>query len=212
MGVEMALEEIPDIIITDVMMPEKDGYQVCHELKSNERTNHIPIVMLTAKADADSRIEGIRKGADAYLAKPFNKEELIIRLEKLLELRRTLQVRYTSGEPVEVASPTQDQDTFIIKLNGFINEHMGDSDFSIAAVCREMAMSRSTLHKKVKALTGRPISLYIRLLRVQRGKHLLETSQMNVSEVAYDVGFADPQYFSKCFSDEYGRPPSAFQA
>ena len=125
--------------------------------------------MLTAKADADSRIEGIRKGADAYLAKPFNKEELIIRLEKLLECVAPFRFATTSGKPVEVASPTQDQDTFIIKLNTFINEHMGDTDFSIAAVCREMAMSRSTLHKKVKALTGRSISLYIRLLRVQRG-------------------------------------------
>lgn len=210
-GIDTALEMIPDIVITDVMMPEKDGFQVCDELKSNERTNHIPIVMLTAKADADSRIEGLRTGADAYLAKPFNKEELLIRLKKLLQLRRTLHARYTSGAPIEVAKETELQDEFIIKLNTFVHDHMADSNFSTASVCREMGMSRSTLHKKVKALTGRSTSLYIRFLRVQHGKTLLRTTDLNVSEVAYDVGFSDPAYFSKCFSEEFGMPPSAFK-
>ena len=207
-GVDTAFETIPDIIITDVMMPEKDGYQVCDELKSNERTNHIPIVMLTAKADAGSRIEGLKKGADAYLAKPFDKEELLVRLAKLLELRQTLQARYTSGEPVEIQEPTQELDEFIVKLNAFIHENMSRSDFNIAAICKEMIMSRSSLHKKVKALTGRSISLYVRLLRVQKAKVLLESTDMHVAEVGYEVGFADPAYFSKCFSDEYGVPPS----
>lgn len=210
-GVQMALDMIPDIIITDVMMPEKDGYQVCQDIKSSDRTNHIPIIMLTAKTDQESLLQGLRTGADAYLAKPFDKAELLLRLKKLLELRHTLHGRYTSGAPLEVAQDTKVQDEFIMRLQALIHSRMGEHGFGIETICNEMGMSRSHLHNKLKALTGRSLSLYVRLLRVQQGRHLVETTDLNVSEVAYDVGFSDPAYFSKCFSAEYGYSPSSLQ-
>ncbi|MCB0535689.1 MAG: response regulator, partial [Saprospiraceae bacterium] len=152
-GIEMAIENIPDLIITDVMMPIKDGFEVCHTLKTDERTSHIPIIMLTAKADMDSKIEGLERGADAYLAKPFNKEELLVRVKKLLELREKLQKHYlsiagsnTAGQLVEESpeAPTP-EDQFVLKLREVVDAHLDDFDFTVEQFCREVAMSHSQL-------------------------------------------------------------------
>lgn len=209
-GVEKALDLIPDIIVSDVMMPKMDGLGLCEALKNDERTSHIPIILLTAKADIESRIAGLERGADDYLSKPFNREELLARTRNLLEGRRRLRERYATLQPTE---PTPDKDTqvedvFLQKIRSIVEEHLSDSGFEIDQLARVVGMSRSQLFRKIKALTGHSPSLYIRAIRLHRGKELLETTEMNVSEVAYEVGFSTPAYFSDAFAEKYGMRPS----
>lgn len=213
-GVEKGLELVPDIIISDVMMPEMDGFEVCDTLKKDSRTSHIPIVMLTARATVEDHIAGMKRGADAYMAKPFHQGELTVQLENLLESRRRLQERYRSLDiSVEEASPhDKAEDAFLIKLRGFIEAEINDADLSIDDLCRKMAMSRMQLHRKIKALTDRSTALYIRSIRLQRARHLLTTSDINVSEAAYQVGFDDPKYFSRVFIEEFGMAPSEMKS
>ncbi|MCB9051011.1 MAG: response regulator [Lewinellaceae bacterium] len=209
-GIGLALEIVPDLILSDVMMPEKDGFEVVETLKKDERTSHIPIVLLTARADVESRIAGLERGADDYLAKPFHRDELLIRIRNLLESRRRLRERYASLLPPE---PTDDkglqiEDAFLLRIRGIVEERLSDSSFEIDQLARTAGMSRSQLFRKVKALTGQSPSLFIRAIRLQRGKELLETTEMNVSEVAYEVGFSTPAYFSDAFAETYGVRPS----
>ncbi len=212
-GIERAKHTVPDLVVTDVMMPKKDGFELCATLKSDQRTSHIPIVMLTAKADMESRIEGLEKGADAYLNKPFHKEELLVRLRKLLELRKSLQVRYMSGEAIDTSSADSPkiEDAFITKLNEVIHAHLDDSEFGILHIARAMMLSRAQLHNKIKALTGRSTGLYVRFVRLVASRELLKNPELNISEIAYDVGFKDPAYFTRCFKEEFGKAPSEFR-
>ncbi|TNE69908.1 MAG: helix-turn-helix domain-containing protein [Bacteroidetes bacterium] len=216
-GIERALETIPDIIISDIMMPEKDGYEVCYTLKNDERTSHIPIILLTAKANIDSRLKGLRRGADAYLGKPFLKEELYIRLEQLLELRRKLQAHYAridfsaraATDPLQTEQTPDDH--FIRKAARFVQDHLDELTFRVEDLCMEMAMSESQLNRKLKALSGKTASPFIRNIRLQEARKLLQTTDQNISEIAYAVGFSDPLYFSRAFSQEFGVAPSAFR-
>jgi signal transduction histidine kinase/DNA-binding response OmpR family regulator len=211
-GIDLALEHLPDLIITDVMMPEKNGYEVCQILKQDMRTSHIPIVMLTAKADLTSRIEGLKTGADAYLAKPFEKEELLVRLRKLLELRISLQQHYTSQFPAsnsEDATPSL-EDQFLEKIRKEIEARMEDVDLTIPDLCRLLNLSHIQLYRKLKALTGKTPSQFINTIRLERARQLLQNAELNVSEVAYRVGFNDPNYFSRVFKKEFGVTPGEF--
>lgn len=209
-GIEKALDFIPDIIISDVMMPEKDGYEVTQTLKNNVCTSHIPIILLTAKADIDSKIEGLERGADAYLAKPFNKKELLVRLEKLIENRQKMQAHFAKLAPSKAtADPsTQIEDFFLKKVREIIEAHISESQFNVNSLCREIGISQPQLYRKIKALTNKSIASFIRTVRLHKGRELLQTTEAIVSEVAYDVGFSDPSYFSKTFSQEFGYPPS----
>ncbi len=214
-GIETAFETIPDIIISDVMMPEKDGYEVCETLKNDERTSHIPIILLTAKAEASDRITGLRKGADAYLMKPFSKEELFVRLEKLLELRRALQKRYavtSEGVPSgpEAAEPTLEE-LFLQKLHQAVLENLDDPNLNAQQLSRAVHLSTSQLYRKFSALTGEPPNAFIRKIRLHRAMELLKTTGLTISEIAYDVGFNDPNYFSRAFSKEFGKTPSEYR-
>jgi signal transduction histidine kinase/ligand-binding sensor domain-containing protein/DNA-binding response OmpR family regulator len=212
-GIEQALEIVPDIIISDIMMPEQDGYEVCVTLKADIRTSHIPIILLTAKVDRDSKLEGLKSGADAYLPKPFDKEELKIRLAKLLELRQQLQDRYGNFEvapEVEKASMSI-EDLFLHDLRMTIEDNLSDEGFGIAQLCRKIGMSRSQLHNKLKALTGQSASHYIRAVRLERAKDLLRQTDLNISEVAYKVGFRTPIYFTQAFTETVGVAPSIFK-
>ena len=212
-GIEKAIEQIPDIILSDVMMPKKDGFELCQTLKTDVRTSHIPIVLLTAKADQKARLSGLERGADAYLTKPFNKAELFIQLKNLIEIRRRLQERYSSSETLPPSQDAlfQEEDQFIGKLRNIIEENLEDENFGIAELCREVAMSRAQLHRKIKALTGRSTSLFTRSIRLQNAKELITTTELNISEIAYRVGFSNPNYFTMVFSDEYGHPPGYFR-
>ncbi len=209
-GVEKALEHIPDIIISDVMMPRKDGLELCEALKNNERTSHIPIVLLTAKTSVESRLAGLQRGADDYLAKPFHREELLLRVRNLLENRRRLRERYASLQPPEPAleKDIQIEDAFLLKVRTIVEEHFSETEFEIDQLARELSMSRSQLFRKVKALTGQSPSIFIRNVRLQRGRELLLSTEMTVSEVAYEVGFSTPGYFSDAFVEAFGVRPS----
>ena len=222
-GIDKALETIPDLIISDVMMPEKDGFEVVEFLKTDERTSHIPIVLLTAKATVTDRIAGLRRGADAYLAKPFVEEELLVVTANLLEIRWKLQEKYRNTdfgmrpveeEPAEVPETRSFfdlEDAFLQKTIALIDEHLDDAEFGNAELSRSMLMSESQLHRKLKALTGHSLSVFIRSVRLRRGRLLLETTDQSVSEVAYAVGFTDPAYFSRTFSAEFGVAPTALR-
>ena len=210
-GIEKALETVPDMIISDVMMPEKDGFEVCETLKNDERTSHIPIVLLTAKVGVENRITGLRRGADAYLDKPFHQEELLATLANLLEIRKKLQARYASSSlnPSSSQPSSHDpEDAFVAKVKSTILEHISETEFNVEALCRVLVMSRPQLHRKLTALTGMNSTQYIRSLRLARAKELLQRRGMNVSEVAYAVGFDDPKYFSRVFTEEFGVAPS----
>jgi len=209
-GIETAIEQVPDLIVSDVMMPEKDGYELTEILKNDERTDHIPIVLLTAKADFDSRISGLEKGADAYLAKPFEKRELLVRLEKLLELRKKLQARYArvsdpTGEGEVLSIP---EHPFLQKFYALVEAEIANPQLDMNQLCRALGMSRSQVYKKLKALTGKSATALIRSFRLHRGKQLLATTDLTISEVAYEVGFTSLNYFSATFFEEFGVRPS----
>lgn len=210
-GIEKAIEYIPDLIISDVMMPEKNGYEVCDTLKQDERTSHIPIVMLTAKADAASKIAGLRRGADAYLAKPFDREELLVRLDQLVERQRRMVAYFSAKLPVAKVkkADVQVEDAFIKKLNHHLEENYQDEDFGLPQLCQKIRMSRSQLYRKLKALVGISPSDFIRVFRLNKAKTLLESAEFNVSEVAWKVGYKDLAHFSKSYQDAFGVPPSA---
>lgn len=216
-GIEMALAQIPDAIISDVMMPKKDGLELCDSLKNDARTSHIPILLLTAKADDLSRIEGLKRGADAYIGKPFKPEELKIRLEQQLALRKRLQEYFSSKMLDGTSTPsTQEdnplfsnlEDSFIASFHQSLEENIEDENFGITEMCKAMAMSRAQLHRKIKALTGLSTSHYMRAIRLQKARQLLEKTDLNISEVSYRVGFKDPKYFSRTYSEVYGFAPT----
>lgn len=212
-GIEKALELLPDVIISDVMMPEKDGLEVCDFLKNDERTSHIPIILLTAKATVADRIEGLRRGADAYLQKPFNQEELFLQLKKSVELRRKLLGYFSKMTDLTDSETTpeldiQMEDAFLRKARAAVEKDFANEDFDIHRLCRALTMSRAQLHRKLTALTGMSATHFIRSIRLQRAKELLQTTDLTISEIAYDVGFRDPNYFSRTFAEEFGTPPS----
>jgi DNA-binding response OmpR family regulator len=209
-GVEKALEIIPDLIISDVMMPEMDGFAVCQQLKTDERSSHIPIILITAKATSVDRLTGLKHGADAYLTKPFDKAELLIRLEKLHEIRQQLQQKYSTPLLVkseENGKNDHPEDQFIQKLESIILDRLEDENFSIHDLAAALHLSRSQANRKVKALTGFSLALYLRRIRLENGKLLLKEG-LNVSEVAYRVGFKSAVYFSQTFKDTFGESPT----
>ena len=188
-----------------------DGFEVCEVLKKDERTSHIPIILLTAKADTKAKLEGLSHGADAYLAKPFNREELLIRIEKLIELRWHLQANYKKTDEllavVKKPKPTVEE-LFLQKLIRIVEENYSDEHFGSAELYRKAGLSRSQLFRKLKAITGRSITNFIRSIRLAKGKELLVSTDMTVSEIAYRSGFNNLNYFSKMFKEEFGMSPS----
>lgn len=210
-GIEKAIALIPDLIVSDVMMPGKDGFEVCATLKEDERTSHIPIILLTAKSDPAAKLEGLTHGADAYLSKPFNREELLVRMEKLLELRKRLQTHFQhSSNLIAIAKKTTltAEERFLQKLVQIVEENLSDENFGLPDLCRKAALSRSQLFRKLKAMTGKSTTHFIRSIRLARGKELLETTDLTVSEVVQKVGFNNLTYFSTMFKEEFGISPS----
>ncbi len=214
-GSEKAIEHTPDLIISDIMMPLKDGYTLARELKADARTSHIPVVLLTAKADTDSRLTGLKQGADAYLAKPFNPEELLIRIEKLLELRRKLQQHYLGLERVPAAQTvvkeTAPEDEFVLRVKSVVEDHIDDYNLDVQMLCREIGMSHSQLHRKLSALTGLSVNKYVRFIRLERAKDLLRNPEQSVTATAFETGYNDPSYFGRVFKKETGMTPVEWQ-
>ena len=208
-GIAEALKILPDIIISDVMMPEKDGFELCAYLKQHEQTSHIPIVLLTAKATVEDRIAGLSHGADAYLSKPFHKAELHTQLETLIRLRKILQKKYSENLLPAKAVVSEDIDTeFIQKAIRIIHEHIDDVEFRGAQLARQLQMSESNLYRKLKALTDKSTAVFIRSVRLQQAHKMLQNSTSNISEIAYTTGFRDPAWFSRAFKKEFGCAPA----
>jgi DNA-binding response OmpR family regulator len=208
-GLDRAVENVPDIILSDIMMPVMDGIEMLRKVKNDFRTSHIPVVMLTAKADIASRLEGIGLGADAYLAKPFNSDELKIQLRALIDQRKKLQERY-SVVGHDVFSDDRDfhlEDTFMKRILGIMSANLGDETFDIHRLCYEMVMSRTQLYRKFRSLTDRTITEYLRSLRLRRAKELLAGSGITVAEAAYKTGFRSASHFSRVFTREFGVNP-----
>ncbi len=211
-GLSLATESIPDLIITDLMMPNMDGVELCKKLKTDERTSHIPVIMLTAKASVESRIEGLETGADAYMTKPFNMQELHTRLKSLIEQRRVLRERFSKEAelgPSDIAVTSVDE-KFLNKAIQIIEDNLGDFDFDVTAMTGEIGMSRMQLFRKLKALTNQTPSEFIRTIRLKRGAQLLQKKFGNVAEITYEVGFNNLSYFAKCFRELYGVSPSEY--
>lgn len=211
-GIETAVQAIPDMIISDVMMPGIDGVELAATLKQDERTSHIPIILLTAKAGEAHEIAGLETGADDYVVKPFSNELLRVRVKKLIELREQLHRRYSRElvlKPNEVALTSTDE-KFLQRVQELFDERLTDSQFNAQVFSREIGMSRMQLHRKLKALTGHATSELIRSQRLKTAAQLLQKGGVNMSEIGYSVGFNDPSYFSKCFKEFYGYSPSEY--
>ncbi len=212
-GIEKALKNIPDIIISDVMMPGKDGFQVCDTLKNDERSSHIPIILLTAKADAASKLSGLRRGADAYLTKPFDKEELLVRLEMLVERQKRMAAYFSKNLLTAISNETEEaiqvEDIFMQKLRQLVEDNYGDENFALPELCKKIGMSRSQLFRKMQAVSNTSPSDFIRSYRLVKAKTLLETTDLSVSEVAWQVGYKDVAHFSKSYLETFGISPRA---
>ncbi|MCB0274956.1 MAG: response regulator [Calditrichaeota bacterium] len=211
-GVNLALEQIPDLIISDVMMPGLDGFQICEKLKGDHKTSHIPIILLTARAGEESKLTGLETGADDYLVKPFNPRELRTRVRNLIEQRRYLRERFRKEgwlvpEDLPVTSVEQ---TFLKKLRTVLDQHLTDENFGIEVLCEELAMSQRQVQRKIRATTGESPTDLIRSARLERARYLLEQQTGTVSEIAFEVGFNNLSYFSRCFRQRFGVTPSQF--
>ena len=211
-GFDMALKNNPDIIISDVMMPVMDGIELCRKLKSDIKTSHIPIILLTARAGIENKIEGLDTGADAYLAKPFTTRLIEVQIHNILENRNNLRRKFSKElvlKPSEITITPVDAD-FLQKAIRVVEEHMSDTDFSVDSFIRAMGMSRSRMHRKIKALTSQSTTEFIRTIRLKRAVSLLEQSQLSIEEISYAVGFSSTAYFTKCFRIQFGLPPTEY--
>ncbi|WGK63889.1 hybrid sensor histidine kinase/response regulator transcription factor [Croceiramulus getboli] len=211
-GFQKAIQEVPDLIITDLMMPEDDGLQLTENCKKDDATSHIPVIMLTAKAGDENRLEGLETGADIYITKPFSSKILKQTIENLLTTRKKLQNRFRQEvilTPKEISISSYDE-RFLESLQQVLDEHLVASDFNAEAFAEALHMSRMQLHRKLKALTGQTTSEFIRNQRLKLAVSLLENSDLNISEIGYQVGFNDHSYFTKCFRESYGSSPSEF--
>ena len=223
-GIDKAIEIIPDLIISDVMMPVKDGYELTRVLKKDQRTSHIPIILLTAKAAKKNKLEGLKIGADAYLSKPFNKEELLIRINKLLEIRNVLRAKYvtmyssvdgstTIAQSATIQAPEDQskEEQFLATLRDIVIKEIKNDSLNSYYLSNQISISQSQLYRKIKALTGETPTTFIRDIRLKKSLSLLHSDEYNISQVAYEVGFSNPSYYSRAFQKKYGKSPRQYR-
>lgn len=194
------------------MMPEMDGVELCKKIKEDEKTSHIPVVLLTAKADVESRLEGLETGADDYITKPFDARELQTRVKNLILQRKNLRDRFSRTivlKPNDIAITSADE-SFLIKVMAVIESYLSNSEFSVQDFQKELGMSRMQLHRKLKALTGHSASDFIRVQRLIRASEMLTKTDNNISEVCYQTGFTSLSYFAKCFRKQFGTTPKEY--
>jgi signal transduction histidine kinase/DNA-binding response OmpR family regulator len=211
-GMDKAFESIPDLVISDLMMPEMDGIEMCNRLRSDERTCHIPVVMLTAKADRESKLDGLKTGADDYITKPFDADELRVRVDNLIEQRRRLRQKYrkeflTGQKDIQLAPPDE---AFLERVSETIQDHLTEVEFNIESLSHEIGLSRSQLYRKIVALTGFSPVEYQRNIRLKHAARMFQEKHRNIAQVAYQVGFSNPSYFSESFRELYGSTPSEY--
>jgi ligand-binding sensor domain-containing protein/signal transduction histidine kinase/AraC-like DNA-binding protein len=211
-GINTALEVVPDIIISDVRMPFCDGIELCNKLKTDERTSHIPIILLTAGIGEDQELLGLQSGADDFITKPFKLKLLQTRVDNLIGNRKMLRNRYSHELILEVkdVAITPTDEVFLNKLQSVLDDHLADPLFNAEAFCEKLAMSRMQLHRKLLAYTGLSTTAFIRSQRLKQAVHILKTSDASISEIAYAVGFNTPSYFIKCFRETYKKTPKEY--
>jgi signal transduction histidine kinase/CheY-like chemotaxis protein len=212
-GIQKARMLIPDLIISDIMMPETDGFELCRALKNDVKTSHIPIILLTSKVEDKDIIEGLETGADDYITKPFNTRILCSRIKNLIALRRHLQQtfdREMTLMPTKMAVSSLDKE-FLDSVHDVLAKNISDPDFNVESLCEKLYMSRSTIYRKIQALSGESPTSYIRSYRLKRGAQLLKRHYGSVLEVSFEVGFSNSSYFTKCFKDKFQQLPSEYQ-
>ncbi len=212
LGLEKAFEEMPDAIICDVMMPGMDGYKVCRTLKHDERTSHIPIVMLTAKSSEQHTIEGLESGADDYVTKPFSSTILRVRIKNLIESRILLRKKFAK-EPfatIKDISPSKTDEELFKKAYAIVEKNLNNPNFEVTDFAYEIDMSRTQLYRKIHAISGQSVKEFIRIIRLKKAAELLHTKDKNISEIAYTVGFNSLSYFTASFTEYFGMNPTNF--
>jgi signal transduction histidine kinase/ligand-binding sensor domain-containing protein/DNA-binding response OmpR family regulator len=220
-GLQQAIETVPDLIISDVMMPKMDGYQLCQKLKTDERTSHIPLILLTARAGTENRIEGLETGADDFITKPFDPHELTIRIKNLIDQRHRLRERFLKNadtiglsrlmELPDSGIASTDQ-KFLKKAIGIVEKHLDDYEFSVEHLVRSMAVSQMQLYRKLKALVNLSANEFIRSIRLSHAAKLIKQKSGNIAQIAYAVGFNNPSYFAECFKKQFGVLPSEYHS
>ena len=210
-GIEKAQVLIPDLIISDVMMPKKNGFEVTEAIRNHIGTSHIPLILLTAKASLESRLLGLKRGADAYLTKPFSPQELILRIQKLIDIRQLLQQRYSNHTPPEENKTYLQEDEFIINLRNYILQNIDVPGLNGDHIGKHFGISRVNLYRKLKALTDQPISDFVRNIRLNKAKELIQIGKLTISEISYQTGFSSIQHFSRAFKKAFGQAPSEFK-
>lgn len=211
-GIAKAIVEVPDIIISDVKMPLKDGIELCNTLKTDERTSHVPIILLTASSDKQNELKGLKAGADDYVTKPFKIKILEKRVDNLVKSRQLLRHRYSQEsflKPKDIAITPTDE-LFLNKVQEVMDVHLADADFNAAKFSAQVGMSRMQLHRKLMTYTGLSTSAFIRSQRLKQAVQILKTSDATINEVAYSVGFNTPSYFIKCFKEAYKKTPAEY--
>jgi signal transduction histidine kinase/DNA-binding response OmpR family regulator len=209
-GINKALEYVPDIIVSDIMMPVMDGIRMLEVIKNDLRTSHIPVVLLTARADISSRLEGLEMGADAYIAKPFNSEELRVQVRTLVALRKKLQERYAAIEHLSLPEDSnfRFEDKFMNQVREIMISNLGNEALDIPHICQALNLSRTQLYRKFKSLTNLTVTQYLLTLRLHKARSILSGKQVTVAEAAYKTGFRNVSHFSRTFTREFGINPS----
>jgi DNA-binding response OmpR family regulator len=211
-GLEEAINKIPDLIVSDIMMEKMDGVELCRKLKMDERTSHIPVILLTARHSEDIKLDSYEMGADDYITKPFNIALLITRIKNLIEQRRKLRSLFSKAnnfDPSVIATNKIDSQ-FLEKLNQIVDKNMDNPDFDPPKLASEMAMSRMQLYRKVAALTNQTVHNYVRTIRLNKAAQLLITTDMQIAEIALAVGYTEPSNFTKCFIKQFDQNPRQF--
>ncbi len=209
-GLAIAKEKMPDLVISDVMMPKMDGFELCKLLKTDNLTSHIPVILLTARAEEADKLSGLETGADVYLIKPFNAQELLIQVSNLIRIRNKMRVKFSEKlvvKPSEIAVTSRDR-VFMQQLLTVTEHHIADELFSVQQLGKEVNMSTSQINRKLKALINQSAQQFIRSLRMQRAQELLKNKAGTVAEIGYRTGFTDPGYFARVFKAHFGYPPS----
>jgi DNA-binding response OmpR family regulator len=213
-GLAKALEHVPDLVLTDVMMPEMDGYELCRKLKTDERTSHIPVILLTARASRESRMEGLETGADDFVTKPFDAEELLVRVKNLIDQRKRLAERYRRDfellQPARNGEVLSMDEKFLTKSKAVVDKNLSDPEFGVEEFASAMALSRSQLSRKLNALMGQSVTEFIRTIRLNHALGLLKQKAGTISEIAYDSGFNNLTYFSISFKRQFGLSPTEY--
>jgi DNA-binding response OmpR family regulator len=212
-GLNKSHENIPDLVISDVMMPKMDGFQLCEKIKTDARTSHIPVILLTAKASGQDKIEGLETGADDYIMKPFDSKELMVRVKNLIEQRKKIVEHFKNNGLFEVSNLniTSRDKQFISKAIEIINKNISAENFDVNTLAGEIGLSRVQLHRKLTALIGHPSGDLIRIIRLTKAAKLIQSNFGNISEIAIEVGFNNPANFAKAFRAHFGVSPSEYK-